>query len=67
MNFSQVSIVLMFFYMCVCMCMHVCQCACYHTYVEVKGEPVGVGSLLLLCGLWWLNSALRLGSEGLYP
>lgn len=28
---------------------------------------MGVCSLLLPCGLWWLKSALRLGSEAFTP
>lgn len=35
-------------YMCKCICG--CGCTCHSTYVEVKGQFVGVGSLFSACG-----------------
>ena len=32
---------------------------CLSTHVEVRGQFVGVGSLLLLCGFWGLNSGCQ--------
>lgn len=38
------------------MCACVCTCMCHSTYVEVKGQLCGDGSLLLpLHGFWVLN------------
>lgn len=32
-------------------------CVCHNKRVEVRGKPVGIGSLLPLCGFWELNSS----------
>lgn len=36
---------------------------CLSVHMEVRGQPVGVGSLLPSCGSWRLNSSYSLGSK----
>lgn len=47
-----------------CMCAYVCAYQSIHA--EVRGELVGVGSLLLLCGFWGSNLDHQMASKLLY-
>lgn len=44
--------------------MYVWVCMCHYTHVEVRG---GVSSLCPSCGLWQLDSSVRLGDKCLHP
>lgn len=47
---------------CICLCVMYTYCTC----VKVRGQLALVGSLILLCKSWGLNSGHRLNSESLY-
>lgn len=46
---------------------YVGECFCYGMYIEVRGQQLGVGSLLLLYGFEDQIQVVRLGGECLYP
>ena len=59
--FSLQNICIMFvFVYCVCACAFICVSACFcHRVLVIRGQLLGVGSLLLMCGSWGLNQGLQ--------
>lgn len=49
-------------YVCACTCVYVCVGFCVPWWA-IKGQFVVLGSLLLRCGLWGVNSILKLGGK----
>lgn len=45
------------------MCLCMCESMCTRTHVEVRGQRVGVESLLPPCGPWRLNIVIRLVAD----
>jgi hypothetical protein len=38
-------------YVCLCVCVHMWTYICHVTYVEIRGQPAGVSSVLEPCGV----------------
>lgn len=45
-----------YLFVCVCVCLCTCTHVYHDTHVECRGQPWGVHSFLLPCGVWGLNT-----------